>query len=38
VLIDFEGLTAVLAKFNYISSKEDRNELRVWLFNNSLYA
>lgn len=38
VLIDFESLIQVLLKFEYICSQEDRNELRVWLYNNSLFC
>lgn len=38
VLIEFEALVQVLTRFGYFSSREDRNELRVWLFNNHLFA
>jgi len=38
VLIDFDALVNVMLKFQYICSQEDRNELRVWLFNHDLFA
>lgn len=38
VLIDFESIVHVLLKFQYICTKEDRNELRVWLFNRNLFV
>ena len=38
VLIDFDSLLQVLTRFSYFSSREDRNELRTWLFNNHLFA
>ena len=38
ILIDFESLVSVLQKLQYICNSEDRTELRVWLFNESLFA
>lgn len=38
VLIEFEALVESLKKFQYVCSKEDKNELRVWLYNNNLFA
>ncbi|TNV74030.1 hypothetical protein FGO68_gene14997 [Halteria grandinella] len=38
VLIEFDSLIQVLTRFSYFSTREDRNELRVWLFNNHLFA
>ena len=28
----------MLLKFQYICTQEDRNEMRVWLFNNELFV
>ena len=36
VIISFEGIIEVILKFQYISTIEDRSELRTWLFNNHL--
>lgn len=38
IVIDFEGLIQVMMKLQYICNDVDRNELRVWLFNNNLFA
>ena len=27
-----------MKKFNYICNKEDRNEMRVWMFNKNLFV
>jgi hypothetical protein len=27
-----------MKRFNYICNSEDRNELRVWFFNNNLFV
>jgi len=38
VLIEFDSLVVALQRFEYICSKEDRNELRTWLYNNGLFV
>lgn len=38
VLIEFDSLIQSLQRFEYICSKEDRNELRTWLFNSGLFV
>ncbi|CDW73821.1 UNKNOWN [Stylonychia lemnae] len=37
ILIEFTQLVLVFAKFQYLCNKEDRLELRVWLFNKNLF-
>jgi hypothetical protein len=37
-LIDFESVILVLQKFQYLATSEDRNELRVWLFNRNMFV
>ena len=37
-MIDFDSLQSVLVKLHYICSQEDKNELRVWLFNHGLFT
>jgi len=38
VIIDFGSLVEVLKQLKYMCSMEDRNELRVWLFNCDLFV
>ena len=38
VLIEFDALVEVLKKLQYLCNYEDKNELRIWLFNNHLFA
>eukprot|EP00347_Sterkiella_histriomuscorum_P022899 403336739 len=37
-LIEFDQLVLVIQKFQYICNSEDRGELRIWLYNNGLFA
>mmetsp|Transcript_14740 Transcript_14740/g.14348 ORF Transcript_14740/g.14348 Transcript_14740/m.14348 type:complete len:89 (+) Transcript_14740:415-681(+) len=37
LLIDLDSFVMFMQKFQYICNLEDRNELRVWLFNKNLF-
>lgn len=37
-MIDFEQLVLVIQRFQYVCNLEDKNELRIWLYNNGLFA
>jgi hypothetical protein len=37
-LIDLDSFIEFMKKFNYICNNEDRNELRVFFFNNNVFV